>query len=97
MITEEEEEEELTESEEPVIKTKSELGLKATALTSAVWAAVWEMGLEEAVSRVSQIMSILSSPTEAKRLSCIECHATSSTTPSCPLKVCNGSRSLFLT
>ena len=69
----------------PVASRYSSAGLNCTQLTSALCASVVLRG---ALSRRSQSMSFLSSPTEAKSVGLVLCHATSSTTPPCAVYVC---------
>lgn len=77
-------------SADPVARINSLPGLKATELISAAWATTLCV---DAFFRVSQIINLRSSPTEANKLSCKACHATSSTTPVWPRYVKRGCNS----
>mmetsp|Transcript_7638 Transcript_7638/g.21687 ORF Transcript_7638/g.21687 Transcript_7638/m.21687 type:complete len:227 (-) Transcript_7638:607-1287(-) len=70
----------------PVARIHSLLGLKARQFTSASWASTVCHGSVGGL-RMSQTRSFLSSPTEPNRCSCLQCHATSSTTPTCEVYV----------
>mmetsp|Transcript_35276 Transcript_35276/g.83540 ORF Transcript_35276/g.83540 Transcript_35276/m.83540 type:complete len:320 (+) Transcript_35276:382-1341(+) len=77
-------------SAEPVAMRFVLKGLNARQLISAAWPITDCTGFLSA-TRSSQMRRCLSSPTDPKMLLFSACHATSSTTPACPLYVAIGS------
>ena len=69
----------------PVARTYSLNGLNARQFTSAWCASTLLRHAASGALRVSQIFKDLSSPTDPNMCGSWQCHATSSTTPRCPV------------